>query len=205
MLKAHSLPLRRLLALLMITLAPLLLGAAGHSGHQIEHGYGKSRQSVSLPEVLLRNQQGEPVSLASLLDPERPALVQFIFTSCQTVCPVLTAMTAQAQDRLRELAPATRILSISIDPEQDTPARLRDYAKKHGSRGDWQFLTGSQSDILRVMKAFGALYEGGNKMYHKPYTFLRRAGDEDWTLLRGLFSARELVTEYRMTLEAPGS
>lgn len=90
----------------------------------------------------------------------------------------------------------TRMVSISIDPEYDTPARLADYARLHEARPEWIFLTGGFEDVFEVVRAFDAIYRANNKMYHVPLTFLRQAGGSAWTRLEGLLSAEELAAEY---------
>lgn len=163
--------------------------------------YTRSVQSYQLPEVTLRNHWGKSVELRDLIVDDRPVLLQFIFTSCQTVCPMLTATMARAQDELRNIRADTRIISVSIDPDYDTPERLKRYAAKHGAKGDWVFLTGEWSAVRQTLNAFDAMYEGRNKMYHKPYTFMRFGGGSRWVRLRGLMGANQLVAEYQHFLE----
>ena len=160
-------------------------------------GYSRAIQSYSVPDVTLRDIENERVNLQQLLEAEHKSiLVQFIFTSCQTICPMLTAIMAQAQDDLRRVAPGTRIVSISIDPQHDTPDRLRRYAERFGAEGDWRFLTGDWKSIRRTLNAFDAMYEGGSKMYHRPYTFMRKSPDHPWVRLIGTMAADQLVGEY---------
>lgn len=189
-------------ALLALLASPTL--AHEQHNHETRPSFGdyeSSQVGVSVPDVTLINQQGQKIKLQHLLADQRPVVLQFIFTSCQTVCPILTKMTVQSQQELRDIDNATRIISISIDPEHDTPARLRKYASQQGINGDWQFLTGSAENIYATISGFGANYEGKNKMNHKPYTFLRNK-DGQWTLVRGLLSAEQLIEEYRLVIRA---
>ena len=120
-------------------------------------------------------------------------LLQFIFTSCATICPILSATLSAAQDKF---GPDVRMISISIDPEIDTPARLAEYAARFRGRRQWFFLTGTLEDTTAVQRAFDAADNGG-KMNHRPLTFLRSARGGPWVRLEGLTSAAELVAEYR--------
>jgi protein SCO1/2 len=138
---------------------------------------------------------GSRVALAALLDGEAPLFLNFIFTSCATICPVMSATFGQVQKRLGPDRENVRMISISIDPEHDTPERLRAYASRHGAGPQWRFLTGDAADIVAVQKAFDA-YRGG-KMGHEPFTFLRASADAPWVRLDGLGSAADLVAEYR--------
>ena len=162
--------------------------------------YKRGEAGYSPPAVTLRNRHGETVRLDRLLAQERPVVLQFIFTSCATICPVLSAGMAQAKRQLLETAPDTRLVSISIDPTFDTPARLEAYAERFDAGTEWTFLTGRPSDIRKVIVAFDALYEAGNKMYHRPYTYLRDGGAETWLRLDGLMSASALAKEHAALL-----
>jgi protein SCO1 len=114
------------------------------------------------------------------------------------VCPVLTATFSQVQAALGDERNALRMVSISIDPEHDTPARLAAYAAKFHAGPQWRFLTGSLSDIVAVQKAFDAYR--GEKTSHVPLTFLRASPDAPWVRIEGFASAAELVREYHALL-----
>lgn len=180
-----------------------LTALAGNNGleQSQDADYTRVERSYRIPDVTLRDRQDRSVDLQSLLDDERPLVLQFIFTSCETVCPVLTAMAAQAQEDLRKIAAGTRIVSISLDPDYDTPERLERYAARFGAAGDWRFLTGDWRDIRKTLNAFNAMYEGQNKMYHKPYTFMRAASSDTWVRLVGLMGASTLTAEYRSVVD----
>lgn len=154
--------------------------------------YVRSIAEISPPPVTLTDAQGERVPLAAVLDSSEPVVLQFIFTTCPSICPALSATLSAAQAELGENA---RLVSISIDPEFDTPARLRDYARRFNAGPRWRFLTGSREDVAAVQKAFGAYRP--NKMWHEPLTFLRPASGESWVRLAGPMSAEELVAEFR--------
>jgi len=154
--------------------------------------YVRSIERITPPEVTLVDSRGEPVPLGSVLDHPGPVVLQFIFTTCPSVCPALSTTLSAAQ---AELGKRVRLVSISIDPEFDTPARLRDYAQRFNAGPQWMFLTGSREDVAAVQKAFGAYR--ANKMWHEPLTFLRPAPGEPWVRLAGPLGAAELVDEFR--------
>lgn len=80
-------------------------------------------------------------------------IANFIFTRCPTVCPVFTQKMAKVQARTRDLAPSLMLVSFSVDPDWDTPARLAKYAAKFGaSSGRWKFLTGTPEDIRLTVR-----------------------------------------------------
>jgi protein SCO1/2 len=159
---------------------------------QAQPRYVRSQVRVAVPDVTLIDARGERVSLAALLAPPGPVVLQFIFTTCPSVCPMLSASLAGAQGEMGEGA---RLVSISIDPEYDTPARLREYARRYKAGPRWWLLTGSRDDVAAVQKAFGAWR--ANKMSHEPLTFLRAAPEEPWVRLAGELSAADLIAETR--------
>jgi protein SCO1/2 len=154
-------------------------------------GYDRSEHAYAVPAVTLTDQQGRSVRLDALLNQPEPVVVQFIFTTCSTVCPIMTATLRAARKQLD----SARLVSISIDPEHDTPSRLADYARRFDAGSRWTFLTGAAGDIATVQRAFAA--DSPTKMTHRPLTFLRAAGRRSWIRLDGPSSAAELVAEYR--------
>jgi len=173
------------LVLLGCTLAP----AAPSGGAADAPRYGRTLHAYRVPDVALVGMDGAPLRLRAELEREGPVVLHFLFTSCATVCPVLTGTLAAAQERL----PAVRILSISIDPEEDTPARLREYAARFGAGPRWRFLTGRPRDVLAVQEAFDAYR--GDKMRHEPSAFLRAAPGAPWVRIDGFLAAADLVAE----------
>lgn len=159
--------------------------------------YSHSTQDYVIPDITLLNRHGKEVRVMDLLNNEQPILLQFVFTTCATICPVLSATFSSAQKSLKEIAPQYRMVSISIDPEQDTPRILNDYATRFKVGSQWHLLTGSRDKIAKIQHAFDAYYRGNNKMYHLPYTYLRAKGSQAWVRLDGLLSTRDLIEEYR--------
>lgn len=151
--------------------------------------YARTQARYEAPPVSLVDSRGASVALATELARPEPVLVQFIFTSCATVCPVLSGTVAAAEERL----PGWRLLSISIDPEADTPAALAEYAARLGAGERWRFLTGEAGDLRAVEQAFDA--DRGGKMRHLPLTLLRAAPGEAWLRIEGFPSAAELIAE----------
>lgn len=167
--------------------------------------YTRTLDNYLAPEVDLINSNGENAALRELLASDEPVLMQFIFTSCATICPLMSATFSHGQNALKEVHSRYRMYSISIDPEYDTPDRLAAYAKRNSASENWTFLTGSRGDIGKVMRAFDVLYQSNNKMYHQPYTFLRAHSDAPWIRIDGFLSVGELVHEFRIALRSMGT
>lgn len=170
-----------------------------HHRHMMEQpGYKSSVHSYVIPELILIDMDNNKVSLHDALGDEGPVILNFIFTTCTTICPVLSATFSQVQRELGDETKNARMISITIDPEQDTPERLKEYASRYKAGADWQFLTGSIENIIATQKAFDAYR--GDKMNHIPLTFLRSTDDGRWVRLEGFASAAEVVAEYRQQL-----
>lgn len=157
--------------------------------------YRRSIEGYTLPAIQLVDMHGKSISLDEILNTDEPLIVNFIYTSCTTICPIMSATFSQAQKQMGETAKSVKWVSISIDPEYDTPARLRKYAERYNAGSNWQFITGDVERIVALQKAFAVYY--GSKMNHKPVTLLRAGRDQPWVRLDGFTSAAELVAEYQ--------
>lgn len=112
---------------------------------------------LEIGDAQLITQDGETKSLSSDIVGDRIVVVDFVYTTCTTVCPVLSAVFMQVQDQLGDrLGTEVVLVSISVDPQRDTPARLKDYASKLRARDGWMWLTGDKDVVDEVLKDFGA-------------------------------------------------
>ena len=89
-------------------------------------------------------------------------------------------------------------MSISIDPEQDTPARLTAYARKFHAGPEWQYYTGTVAASIVAQRAFD-VYRG-EKMSHTPVTLMRAGPGKPWLRIEGFVTPDELVDDYRNLL-----
>jgi protein SCO1/2 len=161
-------------------------------------GYRITEVAVAMPDVTLTGMDGHPVPIRALLDGGRPVMLQFVFVTCPTICPLLTAIMAQVREDLGKDREKIRAISITIDPEHDTPAVLREYAANFDADPEWMFLTGRLPDVVAVQKAFGSFL--GNKMNHPPYTFLRRSPRDPWVRVDGIVHTEVIDREARKLL-----
>jgi protein SCO1/2 len=171
---------------------------AHHHHHPAPKGVTRTLASYTLPNLTMVDQNGDAVSIQELLSADKPTLVNFIFTTCTAICPVMSATFERVQRELGEDAGKVLMVSVSIDPEQDTPSALADYAKRFHAGPQWTFLTGSLEDSIAVQKAFDAYR--GDKMNHAPLTLLRGAPDAAWIRFDGFATAGDLVEASRAML-----
>jgi len=167
-------------------------------------GDQKARRSEAeyvMPAVKLLRADGRTVALGNELNDGRPVVLNFIFTTCTTICPMSSQLFERFQHALGPKREKVHLVSISIDPEEDTPARLRAYAKKfHAERG-WDYYTGTTAAIEAVERAF--LSYGGDKMSHRPLTLVRAAPGRRWVRFDGFATADDLLAESKHWPAAP--
>jgi protein SCO1/2 len=194
MIQGRGMSWRRTLrrVVLLLAAAPVLATAAwGEDGA----GYRRTVVRYELPDVALVDQDGARVRLQQALTADKPVMLNFFFSTCTTICPVLSAGVTTLLKNLGAQASEVRVVSIAIDPDHDTPEVLRAYRKRFGAVPEWELLTGSREDIDRVLKAFDAY--SPDKTAHRPLHFLRPAGGDSWVRIDGLIGASDLMAEYR--------
>jgi len=175
---------------------------AGHSvsisgGEAI--GYKRLVKSFLIPDVVLTDFDDRPVKLRELLATNDPVMVNFIFTTCSTICPVTTKVLSEMPARLGGEGKRLRMISISIDPENDTPLQLKAYARSFQAGERWKFLTGRVQDVKAVQLAFDTYR--GDKMTHEPVTLMRQSLDKMWVRIEGFATPDELAREYRKLVQ----
>lgn len=161
----------------------------------IAPGVTRTVAAYPVPAVTMQRTDGQKVALADVLNDGRPVMLNFIYTSCGTVCPVTSQVFQQTRELLGSQREQLNMVSISIDPEQDTPRKLASYARRYAAAGQWTHLTGAAADAVTVQRAFAAWR--GDKMNHQPVTFLRLAPGQPWVRLEGFAGPDQLVAEYR--------
>jgi protein SCO1/2 len=138
---------------LILTLAVLAWPALGLA-HDARHDQQLPTIGAA-PNFALISQDGAPVELRDFRG--KVVVVTFIYTFCPDICPMLTAKMADVQDDLgRDFGAKIAFISITVDPERDTPAVLKEYAQAYGANlAGWTFLTGSPPAILDVTHRYG--------------------------------------------------
>lgn len=186
-------PVQRMAPLVMMFLTTLFFQT--ETAHASALKYKRSVEQYTIPDTVLVDQDGRKVRLRSLLNSEYPVVVDFIYGTCTTICPVLSAGYVNLQRKLGDDNQKVRLLSITIDPENDSPKVMKEYLKRYHAKPGWDFLTGSRADIDAVMKAFNAYIP--DKMSHYPLNLIRLPKEGRWVRLFGLMSTKEFVNEYQ--------
>lgn len=153
-----------------------------------------TRDSITLPDTMLVNQNGENVRLDSDVVAGRIAVIDFVYTSCTTVCPVLSAILGQVQRSLDErIGSEIMLVSISVDPVRDTPARLQAYAGKFRAGDGWVWLTGDKQAVDGVLKDLGAYTP--NFEDHPSMILVGDASSGAWSRFLGFPRAEQIVAK----------
>ena len=162
---------------------------------QPKEKYARTVQYYTIPNVALLNQDGKKVNLRELADSGKPVIFDFIYTTCTTICPVLSASFTNLRKELGADADKVQLISISIDPEHDRPEQMKKYLSRFRAGKGWDFLTGSREDINRVLKSLDATLV--DKMSHEPLYILHAPHSDDWVRIKGLLNKGDLLNELR--------
>ena len=153
-------------------------------------GVGKTR--VKIADVVLTDQQRKRGQLSKDFIAGRIVVANFVFTTCSSVCPVISAVFAQLQQQLpADLARDTVLLSLSVDPMNDTPDRLDAQARQYGSGAHWRWLTGRIEDMEAALKGFGAYSARPDD--HLPMAVVGDPVTDTWYRFTGTPAAQQLL------------
>jgi protein SCO1 len=148
--------IRAVPVLILITLMSLI-AAGPHDVHDPASSHQQLPKIAPAPDFMLTSQDGAQVTLTDFRG--KVVAVTFIYTSCTSTCPVLTPMMSFVQDQLgRDFGRNIVFVSITVDPERDTPLVLKEYATSFGANlSGWSFLTGSPAAIRDVTRRYGVV------------------------------------------------
>ena len=188
-------------ALAGLCLGLLLLPLAGHTQQSAEE---RARKYFTDTEVI--DQNGKKLRFYSDVLRNRVVLISFIFTNCEYACP----MQAQKLKQTRALmVPAIRdevwFVTLSVDPERDTPAAMKQFAEKQGlDESRWLFLTGEKPNLDFLIKRLGQYTPG-----IEAHTTLMLAGNDrtqHWARVLPMVPPDGIAQQLRSLVEeTPGS
>ena len=159
---------------------------------------------LEIPDVSLVDQEGRPVRFYSDLVRGKVVMINFIFTSCTTICPPMGATFGKLQQLLGDRAGRdVHLISVSVDPATDTPERLKAWrAKLGGGPAGWTLVTGERETVVQLLKALGVYTPNLND--HTPLVLAGNDPRGAWTRAYGLAAPAKLV-ELIDRLAAPAS
>ena len=171
----------------------------------------KSEPALEFAEVDLRDrplvtQHGEEVMFVSDVIGDNIVVMDFVYTTCTTICPVLSALFTQVQGKLGDaVGDEVVLVSVTVDPVRDTPQRLKAYAQKHRSGDGWVWLTGPKTTVDDVLTGLGAYTS--NFEDHPSMVLIGDGRTGEWKRLFGFPSPdriMELVDDLKKNREAGG-
>jgi protein SCO1/2 len=155
---------------------------------------------VELLDLVLTDQNGDEMKFVSDVIGDRIVVMDFVYTSCTTVCPVISAVFGQVQNKLGEqLGDEVVLVSVSVDPVRDTPQRLKAYAATHKAQPGWIWLTGNKRTMDKVLDGLGAYTP--NFENHPAMVLVGDGRTGEWSRYFGFPSPDRLVEQVN-TLQA---
>ena len=173
-------------------LAALLLAAAMAPFATLAAAQPESPERAYFTDVVLVNQFGEPMRFYTDLLEGKTVVINTFFTSCDGACPVMSGGLLEIQDWLGDrLGRDAHLISISVDPEIDTPARLREYADRFKARPGWFFLTGEPENVDWVLSRLGQRVQ--EREAHSNILFIGNEPAKKWIKVFGLDPPQKLI------------
>lgn len=145
---------------------------------------GAAARTFTVPDVEVQTQDGATRRFYRDLVQGRVVAINFIFTSCTTICPTMGATFARVQKMLAARGSKVELLSVSIDPAVDTPARLTSWSQRLGARPGWTLVTGNRTDINQILKSFGLFT--ADPAAHTPVVLVANEPEGRWERVDGL-------------------
>lgn len=149
--------------------------------------FADPKYTPKVPDVEVVTHEGKKVHFYRDLVQGKDVAVNFIFTNCSTICPASGAMFATLQ---KQAGQGVRFISVSIDPSYDTPARLAAWSSRFRTQPGWVLVTGEQSAIDEIVKAFGAA--NARPQDHQPLTIIGSDATQTWAKLYGFPDAEKI-------------
>ncbi|HEX5706256.1 MAG TPA: SCO family protein [Pyrinomonadaceae bacterium] len=147
---------------------------------------------MNIPDTELLDQDGRKVRFYTDLVKGKTVAINFIFTTCTTICPPLGATFARVQKEMGERAGKdVRFISISVDPATDTPERLKAWAAKFRAGESWTLLTGNKPEVDELLRVLGA--SSARREDHSPTILIGNDARGTWTRTYGLAKPSRLV------------
>jgi protein SCO1/2 len=130
---------------------------AAHRAQMAKPAEATQATDLDFKDLTLVDQDGRQVRLVSDVIGDRIVVMDFVYTTCTTVCPVLTALLSQVQERLGDrVGTEVLLVSMTVDPTRDTPERLKAYAEDRGAGPGWVWLTGAKPTVESALDGLGA-------------------------------------------------
>jgi cytochrome oxidase Cu insertion factor (SCO1/SenC/PrrC family) len=166
-----------------------------HHHHPAPAGKAPKEESavkMSIPDLPLLNQDGKQIHFYRDLIKGKVVAINFIFTTCTTICPPMAATFSKIQNQLGDrLGKDVYLISISVDPAVDTPQRLKAWGAKFDAKPGWTFVTGNKPEMDQLLKSLSGY--SARKEDHSPTILIGDDAKGMWTRANGLAKPALLV------------
>ena len=166
-------------------------------------------QRRHLPNVELITQDNQKVHFYTDVVKDKRVVIQFMFTRCKDICPVITHHLVEVQRVLNgRVGRDIFFYSVSLSPEEDSPKELKEFAKSHHADGPgWTFLTGKPEDIFRLRKSLGFFYddpkEDADRNNHSGMLVIGTEPLMRWAMCEGGADPKWIATVIQTEADAP--
>lgn len=161
---------------------------------EVSHELASSAElpKMNIPDTELLDQNGRKIRFYTDLVKGHTVVINFIFTTCTTICPPLGATFARVQKELGDkIGRDVRFISISVDPATDTPERLKEWGAKFHAGEGWTFVTGDKPQVDELLRVLGA--SSARREDHSPTVLIGNDAQGNWTRTYGLAQPSQLV------------
>jgi len=175
-------------------LRPVTEGEKTAEVREVSHEVETPGSRMNIPDVELLDQNGRKIHFYTDLVKGHTVVINFIFTTCTTICPPLGATFARVQKELGQKGAKgtdVRLISISVDPATDTPERLKAWGEKFHAGSGWSFVTGDKPRVDELLNALGAATS--RREDHSPTILIGNDAHGTWTRTYGLANTSKLV------------
>jgi protein SCO1/2 len=176
-----------------------------HAGHDMSQHAGQPKQELSaaakwFTDVELLDQDGNRKRFYSDILKGKTVVVNAFFTTCTSVCPPMNRNMEKIQEAFGDrIGKDVFLVSISVDPQTDTPARLKEYAARFHARPGWMFLTGKKENVDWALYKLGQYVE--SKDDHKTVIIIGNETTGLWKKAFGMSKSDELIAVVRSVVE----
>lgn len=147
--------------------------------------HGGNRVKVEIPDVAVYDQDGKKIRFCTDLMKGKVVAINFVFTTCTYICPILGQTFSDLQAALGErLGRDVFLISVSTDPTTDTPERLKTWGARFGAKAGWTLVTGDKQEMDKLLRVFTG--DPARKGEHFPIVFVGNYDRGAWIQTYGL-------------------
>lgn len=176
---------------LLLTIPATAFAHEGHKAPVAEAVFAS--EALHPAAVTVTDQTGSALSFRDEVIGEGPVMLTFVYANCTTVCPVANAVLQMIDEELERRGDhKMRLISVSIDPDTDTPEKLAALAEELGAGPRWRFVTGQRKAMDQAVRSMGARPDAITE--HEPMFLVRGANGKEFVRVLGLPGPERLLS-----------